>query len=46
VLKEEANIEDDVLVRAFDNRRVEFVKDMLGAFMKNANDDIETVFLP
>ncbi len=46
VLKEEANIEDSILISAFENRKVEFVKDMLWSCMENSEDDIEIVVLP
>jgi len=45
VLEEESKIEDSILVKSFENRKIEFVDSMLRSCMQSSEENIETVVL-
>ena len=46
ILNEEKNISDDVLIRAIDWRKIEFVKDMMDEYKWKDATEIDVVFIP
>ena len=46
ILEEELNISDDILQNAYENRKTEFVIDMMKKYKGGENIDLDVVFLP
>lgn len=46
ILDEEVNISNDLLQKAYENRKVEFVCDMMEKYKWNKDIDLDVVFLP